>query len=243
VPKAPARPTVRAAHDVLRFAVSWAVYQQWLAVDVLAGAGGAPSSTPRSQVLVSTVRAVVAEARKDVRCAEEQYARCRWSPAAELTMFRAQQRLLLVYLVADTGLRRGELTGLRSDDLLGRELWIERAVTSGPRGGTVLGPTKSHRHGRLTVTSATAPCQTRPSSCLARPQRRSRGPVRVAVHSRARGEPTYIDAHPGRPVRRGAGAGRLRQRNAARGAAHGSGPRWPVPGSSRQHSSGFATAQ
>lgn len=122
--------TIRAMHDVVRFAVSWAVGQHWLAVDVLAGVGGTPGCSPRGQVPVSTVRAVVAAAREDVRRAGERYARSDGSPAADLGLFRAEQRLLLVYLVADTGLRRGELAGLRSDDLLGRGLWIERAVSA-----------------------------------------------------------------------------------------------------------------
>src|SRR5688572_7801841 len=39
--------TVRAAHGVVRFAVSWAVEQRWLAADVLAGAGGVPGCSPR----------------------------------------------------------------------------------------------------------------------------------------------------------------------------------------------------
>jgi integrase len=143
--------TVRAAYDVVRFAVSWAV-------DVLAGVGGVSACSSRGQVPVSTVRAIVAAAREDVGRVEQRRVRCGWSPAVELGLFRAEQRLLLVYLVADTGLRCGELAGLRSDDLLGREFWVERAVKRGPRGGVVVGPTKSHRHGRLTVSAATARC-------------------------------------------------------------------------------------
>jgi integrase len=126
-----------------------------LAADVLAGVIGAPDCSPRGQVPVSTVRAVVAAAAEDVRRAAVRYARHRRSLVARWCLFRAQ-RLLLVLLVADTGLRRGELAGLRTDDLLGRELWIERAVKSGGPQGVVVGPTKSHRHGRLTVTVATA---------------------------------------------------------------------------------------
>lgn len=150
--------TVRAARDVVRFAVSWAVDQRWLAVDLLAGVGGSSECSPRCQVPVSTVRAAIQMARADRRHAEERCVRGDWTPAAELALFRAEQRLLLVYLVADTGLRRGELAGLRSDDLLGRELWIERAAKRGVDGGLVVGPTKSHRHGRLTVSAATARC-------------------------------------------------------------------------------------
>lgn len=150
--------TVRAAHDVVRYAVSWAVGQGWLAVDVLAGTRGAPGCAPRGQVPVATVRSVVAAATEDARRAVEWYVRRQRSASARLKLFRAEQRLLLVLLVADAGLRRGELAGLRSDDLLGRELWIERAVKSDRCGWSAVGPTKSHRHGRLTVSAATARC-------------------------------------------------------------------------------------
>lgn len=43
----------------------------------------------------------------------------------------AEQDLLLVRLGVDTGARRGELAALRIDDLDGRVLRIERAVSAG----------------------------------------------------------------------------------------------------------------
>lgn len=53
----------------------------------------------------------------------------------------AEQDLLLVRLAADSGARRGELVGLRFDDLTGRLLRIQRAVSAGqlttPKSGHV----------------------------------------------------------------------------------------------------------
>jgi hypothetical protein len=45
----------------------------------------------------------------------------------------------MVRLVVDAGLRRGELVRLRTDDLNGRILLVERASK-----GRVVGPTKTH---------------------------------------------------------------------------------------------------
>jgi integrase len=192
--------TVRAAHGVVRFAVSWAVEQRWLAADVLAAVGGVPGCSPRGQAPVSTVRAVVAAAREDVRRAEERHVRCGGSSAVELGLFRAEQRLLLVYLVADTGLRCGELAGLRSDDLLGRELWIERAVKRDLRGGAVVGPTKSHRHDRLTVSAATAHCWHEHVHTWHSPSPRPCATKRVAVQGQSTGRAAHFNRRAGSPV-------------------------------------------
>jgi integrase len=73
------------------------------------------------------------------------------SRAALVALFRAEQDVLLVRLAADSGARRGELAGLRVDDLQGRVLTIERAMT-----GRVLGPTKTHRHSRITLGATVA---------------------------------------------------------------------------------------
>jgi integrase len=117
---------------------------------------------PRRQVPAQTVRTLIAAARGEaVRAEAVHLARPR--PATRLAWFVAQQRLLQVCLMADTGLRRGELAGLRSDDLLGRVLWLERAVKNADPSGVEpgwdrVGPTKTHRHGRLTVSGSTALC-------------------------------------------------------------------------------------
>jgi integrase len=64
--------------------------------------------------------------------------------------FVADQNLLLVRLAADSGARRGELAALRADDLDGRVLTIERAVSGG-----AVGPTKTSRTRRLTLGATT----------------------------------------------------------------------------------------
>jgi integrase len=64
---------------------------------------------------------------------------------------RAEQNLLLVRLAADTGARRGELAALHRDDLEGRALRIERALS-----GRHLLPPKSGHPRWLTVGTHTA---------------------------------------------------------------------------------------
>lgn len=66
-------------------------------------------------------------------------------------LWRAEQDVLLVRLAADSGARRGELAALRVDDLEGRVLSIDRAAI-----GTVIGPTKTHQRGRLTLGATVA---------------------------------------------------------------------------------------
>ena len=65
---------------------------------------------------------------------------------------RAELDLLMVRLAADSGARRGELAALRVDDLDGRVLRIERAVS----GGEILPPKSGHSRwltlGALTAT-------------------------------------------------------------------------------------------
>lgn len=146
---------VRSRHAVVRSALVWAVDRDLLAGAVLHGVGVAPAGDPRVHLPVPVVRRLVAAAVAGVDDAKRRY-EDRPVPGAVRALFLAEQRRLLVYLVADTGLRRGELAGLRSDDLCGRQLWVERSAKIGPDGRVVVGPTKSHRHGRLTVTATTA---------------------------------------------------------------------------------------
>lgn len=144
---------VRSRRDVVRSALAWAVDRDLLAGVVLHGLGVAPGCEPRVHLPVSVVRRLVAAAAEDVRRVE---ACGRSGPATVRALFRAEQRRVLIYLLADTGLRRGELAGLRSDDLWDRRLSVERAVKVGADGRVVVGPTKSHRHGSLTVTVTAA---------------------------------------------------------------------------------------
>lgn len=145
---------VRARVNLLRAAARWAASQDLLAHDVLAGARGMPDGQPRTHAPVSTVREMLSAARDEVVQARERLStapRCSSAGA----VFRAQQLVLLVQLVAETGLRRGELAGLRSDDLVGRVVWVERAVKP-VRGGVVVGPVKTYRAGQVAVSTPTA---------------------------------------------------------------------------------------
>ena len=146
---------VRGRVNLLRSAVTWAVGHGLLVRDVLAGVRGVPGGVPRTHTPISVVREVLSIAEHDLVAARAMLAWYPESRAAVLSTFRAQQNMLLAYLVADTGLRRGELAGLRSDDLLGRMLWVERAVKP-VRGGRIVGPPKMHKAGRITVSAATA---------------------------------------------------------------------------------------
>ncbi|WP_253858096.1 site-specific integrase [Prauserella alba] len=146
---------VRGRLAVVRAAVRWAGASGLLAGDVLAGTRGVSCGAPRAHMPVGVVGRLVALAGGDVARARDRVACRPWSRSAVLALFRAQQNLLLLRLVAETGLRRGELAGLCSDDLLGRVVWVERAVKVAC-GGLVVGPVKSYRPGRVSVSAATA---------------------------------------------------------------------------------------
>jgi integrase len=146
---------VRGRANLLRSVVTWAVGQRLVARDVLAGVRAAPSGTARTHTPIAVVSEMLSIASQDMARAHATLARHPASPAAVSSAFRAWQTMLLTHLVADTGLRRGELAGLRSDDLLGRTLWVERAVKP-VRGGVVVGPPKTYKTGRITVSVTTA---------------------------------------------------------------------------------------
>jgi integrase len=145
----------RSRVNLVRLAVGWAVGEGLLVRDVLVGARGLPTGKARTQTPIPVLRKVITIVRCDVVRAHEGLARDPASRRAKWALFRAQQNKLLVYLVADSGLRRGELAGLRSDDLVGRGLWVERAVKV-TRCGVMLGPSKTYRQARMTVSTATA---------------------------------------------------------------------------------------
>ena len=147
-------PAVRGRVSVVRSAVAWAVQQGYLQRDVLAGACGVTGRTPRSHTPVSVVQELVKIARQNLIVARAGGSARSGTAAAVWAVFRAHQSLLLTCLVADTGLRRSELTGLRTDDLEGRELWVEAAAKRG-KGGIVVGPTKTYRTDRITLSAPT----------------------------------------------------------------------------------------
>jgi integrase len=146
---------VRARVAAVRSAVGWAIAQDYLTRDALAGAEPVPGGRPRTHAPVGVVREIVALARRDLEVARSKQVHDPQATGLTRVVFRAHQTLLLVSVVADAGLRRGELAGLRTDDLCGRELSVERAVKRVP-GGVTIGPPKTYRSGRVTVSAATA---------------------------------------------------------------------------------------
>lgn len=140
---------------VLQAAVRWAVTGDYLARDVLAGFRGVPHGRPHIHAPVPVMRRLVALSRLDLDQARRVWAQQPHSTAAALRVFRAQQTMLAIGLAADVGPRCGEVVGLRTDDLQGRELWIERAVKRGDSGFEV-GPTKTYRSEWVVVSSVTA---------------------------------------------------------------------------------------
>jgi integrase len=138
---------------VLHAAISWGVAERILQGDPLVGMKAPPRPYPRKHLRPELVKQLIttAEQRRDKAAAA--LGERLGSTAAALRLFRAEQDLLLVRLAADAGLRRGELAALRTDDLDGRVLSVERALK-----GRVLGPTKTHQRGRLTLGATAARC-------------------------------------------------------------------------------------
>ena len=143
-------PTVSARWLILHSAVSWAVYEELLPTNPLHGMKGPPRPTPRLHHTLDEVRRLLRTARSHLAAAELAVHASPERAKPVLELFAAEQTLLLVRLVADSGARRGELAGLRRSDLNGRVLIIERSVSAG-----VLGPTKSKRSRRLTIGQTT----------------------------------------------------------------------------------------
>lgn len=129
---------------VLRSALSWAYDERLLEVQPIRYMRGPTRVPPRrplsDQELAQLLRTVEALLLESVA-----------NQTRPLVLHRSGLDLLLVRLAADTGARRGELAGLRRDDLAGRVLHITRAESAEqltlPKSG----------HGRvLTLGSSTA---------------------------------------------------------------------------------------
>ncbi len=132
----------------LRAAVGWAYDERVTDVHPLRAMRGPARCEPRRPPSDGQVQALLATAEAELLAA---VANDDGSRAAARVRQRAGQVLLLVRLAADSGARRGELAALRFDDLDGRVLRIERAVSADE-----LGPTKSGRPQTLTVGEGTA---------------------------------------------------------------------------------------
>jgi integrase len=144
-------PTVSAGWLVLRSALSWAVGENILRANPLAGIKGPPRPTPRLHHTIAEVRLLLRTAEAAVDRLGVELSGAPASARCRRRLFSAEQTLLLVRLAADSGARRGELAALRHSDLDGRILSIERGLSRG-----VLGSTKTSRNRRMTLGATTA---------------------------------------------------------------------------------------
>lgn len=135
---------------VLRSALSWAWDERLLAEHPLRGMRGPTRPPPRRPLPDEAVQALLDTAESRVLEAHANHSTGAGCGSAG-RVHRAEQDLLLVRLAADTGARRGELAALRRDDLEGRVLTIERAVSAGQ-----LTTPKSGHARTLTVGASTA---------------------------------------------------------------------------------------
>lgn len=136
---------------VLHSALSWAVGENLLRLNPLAGMKGPPRPAPRRQHTLDEVRRILSAAEDAVEVVASELSADPGSPRWRRLLFSAEQALSLVRLAADSGARRGELAVLRRGDVEGRVLTIERGLSQG-----VLGSTKSSRSRRLTLGATTA---------------------------------------------------------------------------------------
>ena len=134
-------PSTMALHvRTLRAALGWAYEQRLIACQPMDGMRGLPQSEPRRDVPVAVVTELLGAAEDDLAHADGQRSR-----------HAAEQLRLLLRLAAGTGARRGELAALRTDDLDGRRLRIERGLSD-----EVLTTTKTGRARTVTVATTTA---------------------------------------------------------------------------------------
>lgn len=133
----------------LRSALSWGYDERLIDAHPLRFFRGPGRCPPRRPLAVDDIRRLLQTAvrAKDAAAAAE----VEGAPGSAMRRHRAELDLLLVRLAADTGARRGELAALRLDDLDGRVLRIERAVSAGE-----LLPPKSGDPRRLTMGAHTA---------------------------------------------------------------------------------------
>ena len=143
-------PTVSGRWLVLRSALSWAVAEELLRSNPLAGVRGPARPQPRRHHALAEVRQLLGYAEQEVERASAFLVGEPASPRRLRSLFSAEQDLLLVRLAADSGARRGELAVLRLGDVDGRVLSIERGLSHG-----VLGSTKSSRARRVTLGATT----------------------------------------------------------------------------------------
>lgn len=133
---------------VLRAALGWAYGERLIERHPLHAMRGPGCAIPRLPLTDDQVRALLAATEAALL---EAVANDTGWRTAHAHRRRCELDLLLVRLAADTGARRGELAGLRLDDLRGRVLHLERADSAGQ-----LTTPKSGRGRTLTVGLGTA---------------------------------------------------------------------------------------
>jgi integrase len=151
-----ARAGVTAANLCGRFktlhsAISWAVHNELLVDDPLAGVSCPTRPAPRLHLRPGEVRRLLLTADALVEKAEASMVEFPDKRSRMLALFRAEQNALLIRLAADSAARRGELVALKADDLVGRKLSIWRASQDG-----VIGPVKNHLQDSMTLGVDTA---------------------------------------------------------------------------------------
>lgn len=130
----------------LRSAMTWAFQEGLMATQPLAGMHGPAQPDPKRDVPVEVVQQLLQAASADIDAAASD-----GSPGAAVRLHRAEQLMLLLRLAADTGARRGELSALRTGDLHGRVLHLDRGISD-----EVVTTTKTNRTRRVTLGTSTA---------------------------------------------------------------------------------------
>lgn len=139
-------------YRLIHSAITWAMHEQLLRFDPLAGHRAPRAPLPRKHLHPTLGRNMLVEADRLAEKARAALEEGPGSRARSLAAFRAEQTALLIRVVADTGARLGELTALQVGDLEGGRLTIERAA----KGGGVIGPTKTHRRRTITLGAVAA---------------------------------------------------------------------------------------
>ncbi|MGP8180505.1 MAG: hypothetical protein ACLP1E_06970, partial [Acidimicrobiales bacterium] len=106
-------PTVSGRWLVLRSALSWAVVEELLRSNPLAGVRGPARPQPRRHHSLAEVRQLLGYAEQEAERASAFLVGEPASPRRLRSLFSAEQDLLLVRLAADCAARRGELAVLR----------------------------------------------------------------------------------------------------------------------------------
>ena len=130
----------------LRAAFGWAFADRHIGCQPLEGFRGPAQPDPRHDVPVDVVIELLLAADDEVRLARAGVK----ALAGVRRLHIAEQVALLLRLAADTGARRGELDALRLNDLIGRQLRVERGVSA-----EIVTTTKTGRSRRITLGSTT----------------------------------------------------------------------------------------